>query len=85
MADAEKPYESYHFNNMLLELNRRILSIKKKRYIRYLLEDLKPIWDSFPNLTSKQHVWDSLTFSLRVHEVAVASNDIFKLIENNNE
>jgi hypothetical protein len=85
LTDAEKPYESYHFNNMLLELNRRILSIKKKRYIRYLLEDLKPIWDSFPNLTSKKHVWDSLTFSLRVHEVAVASTDIFKLLENNNE
>ena len=76
LTDPNKNYENYHFNNMLLELNRRILSIGTQKYIKNLIEDLRPIWDSFPNLLSKTEVLESLTFSLKVHEVGLGAEKI---------
>ena len=76
LTDPHKKYENYHFNNMLLELNRRILYIGEQKFVKNLVEDIRPIWDSFPNLISKREVLESLSFSLKVHEVGLGAAKI---------
>ncbi len=78
MTDRTKEYENYHFNNMLFEINRRVLLINKRSLVRMLIEDLRAVWYSFENLRTKNEVLDSLEFSLKTHEVALASKKILK-------
>lgn len=77
LTDPDKTYENYHFNNMNYEINRRILYIQNRRLISMLWEDLPTIQDSFERLEDKSDIWTSLKFSMRIHELALASNAIF--------
>lgn len=79
LTDSDKVYENYHFNNMAYEINRRVRLIQERDLVRMLFEDLKPIWDNFQRLEHKDkpETWDSLTYSMRVHELALAANTIF--------
>jgi hypothetical protein len=77
LTDSGKVYENYHFNNMVYEINRRIRLIRDRELIRMLFEDLRPIWDAFPRLENKKETIQSFEFSMRIHELALASNAIF--------
>ncbi|MEK7253746.1 MAG: hypothetical protein AAB316_03315 [Bacteroidota bacterium] len=75
ISDKGKPYENYHFHNIMFEINRRILLIKEKRLVRMLSDDLKPIWNSFPSLAGKPELLQSLQFDIAIHEMALSANE----------
>jgi hypothetical protein len=77
LTDEKNKYDSYHFQNMAYEINRRIMYIKIPQLVTYVLEDLRSVWNLFPNLRSKERILQSLEHDLRTHALALSIKEIF--------
>ena len=77
LADPNKIYRNFHFDNMLLEINRRILMIPDQKIIKMLREGLRAAWNTFDELQSRMEALKSIETELAIHEVSLKVNEIY--------
>ncbi len=76
LSDPNKVYQNFHFDNMLLEINRRILLIPDRTMIKMLREGLSAAWDIFRELQTRTESLKSIETELALHEVSLKVKEI---------
>jgi len=76
LANPGKPYESFHFENMLLEINRRIQLIRDHEIIQNLQTGLEGVWGLFENLEPLKDNLYSIKQELSLHEASLLAIEV---------
>lgn len=75
LAIPDLPYETFHFHNMTLEINRRILMIRDREMLRLLAIEIERPWPYLSNLKGKSNLLTSILQDIALHEVSLLAQE----------
>ncbi len=76
LSNPGKPYETFHFENMLLEINRRVQLIRDHEIIQNLQTGLEGVWGLFENLEPLKGILYSIKQELSIHEASLLAIEV---------